>query len=165
MPRNASDKFTAIHNLRAITSPTRCSPPCPRRLETRWECLDECSYTLTRSNTFPVGFRHPSPIALPVLSSESERKQSSFPRSLLLNVHCERLIDVANASDHLLLALLPATGMAVIALYMAICICKYGNNASIVVQSSVCNGWMFPFLGTLALLAGQVPSEVRRTFS
>lgn len=72
-----------------------------------------------------------------------------------------RLVDTESASAHLLLALLPTTGMAVIALYIAIYMWKYGNDASIVVQSAVCNGWSFLFLGTLALLAGQVPPEVR----
>lgn len=50
--------------------------------------------------------------------------------------------------------------MAVIALYIAVYMWKYGNDASIVVQSTVCNGWIFLFLGTLALLGGQVPPEV-----
>lgn len=70
------------------------------------------------------------------------------------------LVDTEDASAHLLLSLLPTTGMAVIALYIAIYMWKYGNDASIVVQSTVCNGWMFLFLGTLALLGGQVPPEV-----
>ena len=71
-----------------------------------------------------------------------------------------RLVETENASAHLLLALLPTTGMAAIALYIAVYMWKYGNDASIVVQSTVCNGWIFLFLGTLALLAGQVPPEV-----
>lgn len=71
------------------------------------------------------------------------------------------LVDTANASAHLLLALLPTTGMAAIALYIAVYMWKYGNDASIVVQSTACNGWIFLFLGTLALLGGQVPPEVR----
>lgn len=70
------------------------------------------------------------------------------------------LVETEDASAHLLLALLPTTGMAVIALYIALYMWKYGNDASIVVQSTVCNGWIFLFLGTLALLAGQVPPEV-----
>lgn len=70
------------------------------------------------------------------------------------------LVDTENASTHLLLALLPTTGMAAIALYIAVYMWKYGSDASIVVQSTVCNGWMFLFLGTLALLGGQVPPEV-----
>lgn len=51
--------------------------------------------------------------------------------------------------------------MAAVALYIAVYMWKYGNDASIVVQSTVCNGWMFLFLGTLALLGGQIPPEVR----
>lgn len=51
--------------------------------------------------------------------------------------------------------------MAVIALYIAGYMWKYGNDASIVVQSTICNGWIFLFLGTLALLGGQFPPEVR----
>lgn len=70
-------------------------------------------------------------------------------------------MDTEDASAHLLLALLPTTCMAVIALYIALYMWKYGNDASIVVQSTVCNGWIFLFLGSLALLAGQVPPEVR----
>ena len=73
------------------------------------------------------------------------------------------LVDTQDASAHLLLALLPTTGMAVIALYIAVYMWKYGNDASIVVQSTVCNGWIFLFLGTLALLAGQVPPEVNKS--
>ncbi|CAM9530988.1 unnamed protein product, partial [Hapterophycus canaliculatus] len=69
------------------------------------------------------------------------------------------LLDTKDASAHLLLALLPTTGMAAIALYIAVYMWKYGNDASIVVQSTVCNGWMFLFLGTLALLGGQIPPE------
>lgn len=70
------------------------------------------------------------------------------------------LVDTHDASAHLLLALLPTTGMATIALYIAVYMWKYGNDASIVVQSTICNGWIFLFLGTLALLGGQVPPEV-----
>lgn len=70
------------------------------------------------------------------------------------------LVETEDASAHLLLALLPTTGMAAIALYIAVYMWKYGNDASIVVQSTVCNGWIFLFLGTLALLGGQVPPEV-----
>ena len=73
----------------------------------------------------------------------------------------DRLVDAHDGSTHLLLALLPTTGMAMIALYIAAYMWKYGNDASIVVQNTVCNGWMFLFLGTLALLAGQVPPDVR----
>lgn len=51
--------------------------------------------------------------------------------------------------------------MAVIALYIAVYMWKYGNDASIVVQSTICNGWIFLFLGTLALLGGQFPPKVR----
>eukprot|EP00752_Nemacystus_decipiens_P011149 g9905.t1 len=69
------------------------------------------------------------------------------------------LVETEDASAHLLLALLPTTGMAAMALYIAVYMWKYGNDASIVVQSTVCNGWIFLFLGTLALLAGQVPPE------
>lgn len=69
-------------------------------------------------------------------------------------------MDTEDASTHLLLALLPTTGMTVVALYIALYMWKYGNDASIVVQSTVCNGWIFLFLGSVALLAGQVPPEV-----
>ncbi|CAM9287564.1 unnamed protein product [Ectocarpus fasciculatus] len=69
------------------------------------------------------------------------------------------LVETQDASLHLLLALLPTTGMTALALYIAVYMWKYGNHASIVVQSTVCNGWMFLFLGTLALLGGQVPPE------
>lgn len=69
--------------------------------------------------------------------------------------------ETQNASAHLLLALLPTTGMALIALYIAVYMWKYGNDASIVVQSTICNGWIFLFLGALALLGGQLPPEVR----
>lgn len=72
------------------------------------------------------------------------------------------LVDTHDASAHLLLALLPTTGMVTIALYIAVYMWKYGNDASIVVQSTVCNGWIFLFLGTLALLAGQIPPEVSK---
>lgn len=72
------------------------------------------------------------------------------------------LVETQDASLHLLLALLPTTGMTALALYIAVYMWKYGNHASIVVQSTVCNGWMFLFLGTLALLGGQVPPEVSR---
>lgn len=83
--------------------------------------------------------------------------------SLKLSSHQNRsLVETEDASAHLLLALLPTTGMAAIALYIAVYMWKYGNDASIVVQSTVCNGWIFLFLGTLALLAGQVPPEVSR---
>ncbi|CAM9246335.1 unnamed protein product [Laminaria digitata] len=67
--------------------------------------------------------------------------------------------DAADATPHHLLALLPTTGMAVIALYIAVYMWKYGNDASIVVQSTICNGWIFLFLGTLALLGGQFPPK------
>ncbi|CAN0483918.1 unnamed protein product, partial [Scytosiphon promiscuus] len=55
--------------------------------------------------------------------------------------------DVKDPSAHHLLALLPTTGMAAIALYIAGYMWKYGNDASIVVQSTICNGWIFLFLG------------------
>lgn len=74
------------------------------------------------------------------------------------------MVDTEDASAHLLLALLPTTCMAVIALYIALYMWKYGNDASIVVQSTVCNGWISLFLGSLALLGGQVPPEVCDTF-
>lgn len=85
----------------------------------------------------------------------------AFPGDhLIFGLSQRSLMETEDASAHLLLALLPTTGMAAIALYIAVYMWKYGNDASIVVQSTVFNGWIFLFLGTLALLAGQVPPEV-----
>ncbi|CAN0419080.1 unnamed protein product, partial [Discosporangium mesarthrocarpum] len=63
-------------------------------------------------------------------------------------------------SAHFALALVPATAMALIALYISVHMWKYGSNASIVVNSSAFNCWILLFVGTLCMLAGQIPPEV-----
>jgi hypothetical protein len=67
--------------------------------------------------------------------------------------------DVKGASAQFVLALVPSTVVAAIALYLSIFTWKYGNDASIVVNSTIFNKWAALLLGSLCMLAAQIPPE------
>eukprot|EP00591_Stephanopyxis_turris_P012865 CAMPEP_0195518096 /NCGR_PEP_ID=MMETSP0794_2-20130614/12227_1 /TAXON_ID=515487 /ORGANISM="Stephanopyxis turris, Strain CCMP 815" /LENGTH=286 /DNA_ID=CAMNT_0040647007 /DNA_START=380 /DNA_END=1240 /DNA_ORIENTATION=- len=60
---------------------------------------------------------------------------------------------------HLLLSLLPTMVLLLTCFYLSIALWRYGTNSSMVVHSSVCNPWFFPFFGTIALAVGQLFDE------
>ena len=106
---------------------------------------------------------------LDIFSPTPALPSSSLPPpgfvSLRVQWRANSLADTKDASPRLLLALLRTTGMAVITLYIAGYTSSTGMmRRSWFIQSTVCNGWMFTFLGTVALLGGQLPPAVRRAF-
>jgi hypothetical protein len=67
--------------------------------------------------------------------------------------------DIKDASAQFVLALVPSTVVAAIALYLSIFTWKYGNDASIVVNSTIFNKWAALLVGALCMLAAQIPPE------
>jgi len=60
---------------------------------------------------------------------------------------------------HLLLSLIPTAVLTLVALYLSVVLWRYGTESSMVVHSSICNPWFYPFFGTLAMGVGQFFDE------
>jgi len=60
---------------------------------------------------------------------------------------------------HLLLSLIPTAVLTLVAFYLSIMLWRYGTESSMVVHSSICNPWFYPFFGTLAMGVGQFFDE------
>lgn len=60
---------------------------------------------------------------------------------------------------HLLLSLIPTAVLIVVSFYLSIMLWRYGTESAMVVHSSICNPWFYPFIGTLAMAAGQLFGE------
>jgi hypothetical protein len=56
----------------------------------------------------------------------------------------------------LLLSLLPTAVLTLVSFYLSIALWRYGTESSMVVHSSICNPWFYPFFGTLAMGIGQL---------
>lgn len=56
----------------------------------------------------------------------------------------------------LLLSLLPTAVLTLVSFYLSVMLWRYGTESSMVVHSSICNPWFYPFFGTLAMVIGQL---------
>jgi hypothetical protein len=68
-------------------------------------------------------------------------------------------VDFHGASSQFVLTILPGVIMAAISLYLSVYMWKYGNDASIIVHATICNQWIFVFLGSLAFIIGNIFSS------
>ncbi|KAL3797846.1 hypothetical protein HJC23_006884 [Cyclotella cryptica] len=57
---------------------------------------------------------------------------------------------------HLLLSLIPVAVLVLVCFYLSVMLWRYGTQSSMVVHSSICNPWFYPFFGTVAMAVGQI---------
>jgi len=65
------------------------------------------------------------------------------------------LKDWTEGTTHVLLFLMPTACFALCCLYLSVTLWRYGAESSMVVYATYLNPWIYPFFGTVGLIAGQ----------